>query len=73
MRAILRLMNMPEKKPEMHPRELKDGSGWYVLVQWGIRPSEQVGGFPSEGEAQQWIDKESTGWFRSRFEERSID
>jgi len=36
-------MNKPEKKPEMRPRELKDGSGWYVLVQWGDRPSEQVG------------------------------
>jgi hypothetical protein len=46
-------MTEPRKTPEMKPRELKDGSGWYVLVQWGNRPSEQVGGFPSEIEAQQ--------------------
>jgi hypothetical protein len=62
-------MMMPEKKPEMRPRELRDGSGWYVFVRWGDRPSEQVGGFPSEDEAQQWIDQSSAGWLRARFEE----
>jgi len=59
----------PMKKPEMRPRELKDGSGWYVLVQWGDRPSEQVGGFPSQDEAQQWITQNSAGWLMARFEE----
>jgi hypothetical protein len=58
-----------EKKPEMQPRELKDGSGWYVLVQWGDRPSEQHGGFPTESEAQQWINQNATGWLKSRFED----
>jgi len=66
-------MNKPEKKPEIRPRELKDGSGWYVLVQWGDRPSEQVGGFQSENEAQKWIIENSAGWLRARFEEPPID
>ncbi len=65
-------MVMTEKKPEMQPRELKDGSGWYVLVHWGYRPSEQVGWFPSQDEAQQWINKESASWIRTRFEERPL-
>lgn len=58
----------PEKKPEMLPCELKDGSRWYVLVNWGNMPSEQVGGFPSEEEAQQWIDQYSTSWLREYFD-----
>lgn len=62
-------MDKPEKKPEMRPRELKDGSGWYVLVQWRDRPSQQVGGFRSEEEAQQWIIENSAEWLRVRFED----
>jgi hypothetical protein len=65
-------MMKPPKMPDMRSRELRDGSGWYVLVEWGNRPSEQVGGFPSEAEAQQWIDQDSARWFRARFEEPSI-
>jgi len=66
-------MMKPEKKPEMRPRELKDGSGWYVLVSWGSMPSEQVGGFPSEEEAQTWIDQYSANWLREHFEGASLD
>jgi len=66
---MLRYMMKPTKKPEMSPRELRNGTGWFVLVNWGNWPSEQVGGFPSEEEAQEWIDQESTKWFNSRFEE----
>jgi hypothetical protein len=65
-------MAMSVKKPEMRPRELKDASGWYVLVQWGNRPSEQVGAFRSEDEAQQWIDQNSGEWLRKRLGEPPI-
>jgi hypothetical protein len=65
-------MREPAKKPEMSPRELRDGSGWYVLVHWGNRPSEQVGGFPSQDEAQKWIDQSSAGWLKARLEESSF-
>lgn len=61
-------MNKRKQKPEMQPRELKDGSGWYVLVKWGDLPSEQVGGFQSENEARQWIIENSSEWFRAQME-----
>jgi hypothetical protein len=62
-------MNPSEKKPDMRPRELKDGSGWYVLVQWKDRPSEQVGRFSSEAEAQDWVEHSSASWFDKRYGE----
>lgn len=71
--AMVPAMMTPPKKPEMRPRELKDGSGWYVLVLWGVLPSEQVGGFPSEDEAQQWIDRDADHWLRKRLEEPPTD
>jgi hypothetical protein len=52
----------------MQPRQLKDGSGWYVLVKWGDLPPEQVGGFESEIEARQWIIENSSEWFRAQME-----
>ena len=61
-------MRKPNEKPEMQPRELRDGSGWYVLVRWGNWPSEQVGGFPSKAEAQEWIDHNSPGWLREQLD-----
>ena len=39
----------------------------------GTLPSEQVGGFPSKDEAQEWIDQNSALWIKSRFEERPFD
>jgi hypothetical protein len=65
-------MNKPDKIPEMRPRELKDGSGWYVLVKWTNRPSEQIGGFRSEEEAQAWITESSAGWFMARSKEPPV-
>jgi len=64
-------MMTPNKNPGMRPRELKDGSGWYVLVEWGDRPSEQVGGFQTESEAQTWIEQDAPGWLRKRFADPS--
>ena len=60
-------MIKPHKQPEMLPREMKVGSTWYVHVIWGDWPSEQIGGFLTEKEAQAWIDHESVGWLDSRF------
>ena len=59
----------PPRKPEMTPREARVGSTWYVLVTWGDWPSQQVGGFRSQAEAQAWIDHQSVGWLSSRYEE----
>jgi hypothetical protein len=62
-------MMTANKTPGMRPRELRDGSGWYVLVEWGDRPSEQVGGFQTESEARAWIEQDAPGWLRKRFAE----
>jgi hypothetical protein len=67
--TIFEGMKQPIMKPDMEPRELKDGSGWYVLVTWGDRPSQQMGGFESEAEAQLWIDHDADGWLNARFQE----
>lgn len=55
--------------PQMQPRELRDGSGWYVLVTWGDWPSEQVGGFLTEEETEAWIKHSAEGWLRARRED----
>jgi hypothetical protein len=54
--------------PKMRPRALKDGSGWYILVEWFDRPSEQVGGFPTEDEAKHWVFGSSASWLRARWQ-----
>ncbi|HEY4922944.1 MAG TPA: hypothetical protein VII20_00900 [Roseiarcus sp.] len=59
-------MKTPAKQPTIEPRELRDGTGWYALVTWGDRPAEQVGGFPSEAEAQRWIDHSAKSWVKDR-------
>ena len=58
----------PGRPPDIRPRELKDETGWYVFVDWGDRPAEQVGGFASENEAQNWIDCSVFDWLKKRFE-----
>jgi len=59
-------MKAAPKNPEMRTRERKDGSGWYVLVIWGNLPSQQVGAFQSEKDAEQWIKDNSTAWIQAR-------
>ena len=54
------------REPKLEPRQLRDESGWFVLVTWGDWPSEQIGGFPSQAEAQQWIDRSSANWIEER-------
>lgn len=63
-------MKSPNQKPTMEARERRDGSGWFVLVEWGDMPSEQVGGFLTEEEARQWIKQNGPGWLRERTEHR---
>ena len=55
-------------KPSLKPRELKkaEASEWYVEAEWPDRPTEQVGQFGSESEAQDWIVHQSAEWFRKR-------
>ena len=39
----------------MAPSEIKDGSGWCVLVSWPSGLEQHVPGFRSLAEAEQWI------------------
>lgn len=58
------------RQPNIQPRERRDGSGWFVLVEWGDWPSEQVGGFLTEDEARQWVQHNAPGWLKERLEDR---
>jgi hypothetical protein len=59
-------MKPPNRKPKIEARELRDGSGWYALVTWGDRPSEQVGGFATDLEAQVWIRYSAEAWIKEQ-------
>jgi hypothetical protein len=59
------------KQPKIEARELRDGSGWYALVTWGDRPSEQVGGFSTEAEARHWIAHGAAAWVKEHIVEEN--
>src|SRR5262249_36556503 len=40
--------------------------GWYVRLIWPSGRSEEIGGFTSEHEAQNWITNGSSVWLRAR-------
>jgi hypothetical protein len=71
-RGSMSSMKKPNDKPRIEPRELKDSTGWYALVTWGDRPSEQVGGFPNQAEAQKWIDHASAAWVQERLDAENL-
>jgi hypothetical protein len=50
--------------PPMAPCEIKDGSGWCVLVSWPSGLEQHVPGFRSLAEAEQWIVDESETWLK---------
>ena len=60
-------------KPKFEPRQFKASPVWYVLVTWGDRPLEQVGGFPDEAEAQEWIARSSASWLNERLDGPNFD
>jgi hypothetical protein len=62
-------MKTISRPPTIETRERQYGGGWYILVTWGDRPPEQVGGFSSQAEAQRWIDYQSSSWIRQRLDE----
>jgi hypothetical protein len=55
-------MKKSTNAPVMTARELKDGSGWYVLFEWPNGRTRQMDGFQSEMEAETWIQEESEVW-----------
>jgi hypothetical protein len=57
-------MKKSTNTPIMKARELKDGSGWYVLFEWPNGRTRQMDGFRSELEAETWIQEESEVWLK---------
>jgi hypothetical protein len=52
--------------PCLAVRPRKDRSGWYVEVWWLKHPLEEIGRFPTHGDARKWIELESASYFALR-------
>ena len=60
-------MPKPMTEPRFKVRELKDGSAYQVVMDSQDRAPELViGDFPNEGEAKEWIRKDSVAWLARR-------
>jgi hypothetical protein len=59
---------MSEKhlKPQLIAREYKDGRGWYIEAIGDGGVAENVGDFASDSEAQDWIIRKSSAYFKAR-------
>ena len=52
--------------PQFDSHEYKDGRGWYVEASGDGGIAENVGDFASASEAQDWIVRKSTAYFKAR-------
>jgi hypothetical protein len=48
--------------PTLKARELKDGSSWYIVLTWPNGQTENIDGFGSESELNEWITTKYRGW-----------
>jgi hypothetical protein len=55
-----------QRTPTFTPSQDKIGSGWHVDVLRENGVPEQVSGFRSEAEAQDWIDHKSSAWLKEK-------
>ena len=55
---------MANADPSFTPRPLKDGSGWYVVVDWADGDRLHVNGFRDEQEAKAWASTDQHAWLR---------
>jgi hypothetical protein len=53
------------KTPILQIRE-RDGRDWFVAVTWPDGSSEEISGFKSESEANEWVAKELEAWLDER-------
>lgn len=53
---------MADTDPVFTPRLLRDGSGWYVIVDWLNGDRLHVNGFIDEAEAQEWASADRHVW-----------
>jgi hypothetical protein len=66
---VLEDRDMPESKNKVtfKIRELKDGSGYQVVMDPQERgPELLIGDFSNETEAKEWIKKDSVAWLARR-------
>jgi len=60
-------MSKPKAENTFKIRELKDGSGYQVLLDAQEHaPELLIGDFPNEAEAKEWIKKDSAAWISRR-------
>jgi len=55
-----------KSNPIFEARQLKSAPGWYVLVSWRYGQVEQISGFESQRDAQNWSTEKSEAWLRNR-------
>ena len=48
--------------PTLQARELKDGSAWYIVLTWPNGQTENIDGFSSETEINEWMTTKYRGW-----------
>ena len=48
------------------PRPLKIGHEWHVVVTYPSGQQEQITGFKTEADAQNWITNDSQAWLKKR-------
>jgi hypothetical protein len=54
------------KRPQLTSREYRDGRGWYIEAIADNGAPENIGDFPTDAEAQEWIIHKSTAYFKRR-------
>jgi hypothetical protein len=59
-------MTQKHSTPQFAAREYRDGRGWYVEATDDSGVAENVGDFASASEAQDWIVRKSTAYFKAR-------
>jgi hypothetical protein len=59
-------MTQKHSTPQFAAHEYKDGRGWYVEATGDGGTAENVGDFASASEAQDWIVRKSTAYFKAR-------
>ena len=62
----IRSMAQKHSTPQLTAREYKDGRGWYVESTGDGGSAENVGDFASASEAEDWIVRKSTAYFKAR-------
>ncbi len=53
---------MDKSLPTLQARELKDGSAWYIVLTWSNGQTENIDGFGSEPELNEWITTKYREW-----------